>query len=727
MKTISFLSCIWLVFLLTGCRDSDPDTEYVLGNPDAGSLCFAADELLIECEDSSSVCDLFFCDDKLCLIVKNSLDQDNNDTRSNYTAVLIDPGSEEVIDKFSFNIPDYSLVSFCYAGDNRIACSKLSNGYIIVDMADGTLVYDKTVPGIGSIPTSVSSADDGFVFVSDGLIAKVSSEGEIMNSIPFSADINEIPRRNACFTVNGRFFVSVDRNMEMSYYELDLGREYVSDEPVALQSDLDLSWPALFNYGQFAYDQFANTIYEIDPYSKTRSTCSLLENMLISPEQGALKSSSFYVLDKVTYANIRQYYGSLIGIQIIKPDHDLDLTGREKITVRGDNATMDRSLAYAAYSYNTSQDEYYVVIQNYGEEYGYETIDEAQARTLRLIQDFQRGDAPDIFYGNSFDYIYMGEHGLVTDLKPFIDSGAIVDRSMLSENIADMLFRNDHCYQIFSGYSLFGLFGDDGLQNNIDDYLIYEDPRFAETINGRYPSADLVNFMIGYTIRSIDDLSRLNDHETVENMLNIAVTNGISPGEQQNGQVYNDAEYTSLADVGSFQQYSMLSSFRREIMAFYGFPTIDTTCYLANPKCLVAVSASTTKPEACIDFLSYMFTDGSQRTCLYNNSIPVVERTLDTYFNYMEDPGSVPEDDISLKTLIPNTDPSANRQQDRSEVVTKYEDAVRSVNGILTYDWGIYGIIFDEVNSYYLQNRDVSTIADSLINRLDLYIEENGI
>jgi len=42
-----------------------------------------------------------------------------------------------------------------------------------------------------------------------------------------------------------------------------------------------------------------------------------------------------------------------------------------------------------------------------------------------------------------------------------------------------------------------------------------------------------------------------------------------------------------------------------------------------------------------------------------------------------------------------------------------------------TYDWGVFDIIYDEVNSYYSQNRSSEQISETLEKRLTLYMQEN--
>jgi hypothetical protein len=50
---------------------------------------------------------------------------------------------------------------------------------------------------------------------------------------------------------------------------------------------------------------------------------------------------------------------------------------------------------------------------------------------------------------------------------------------------------------------------------------------------------------------------------------------------------------------------------------------------------------------------------------------------------------------------------------------------ISSVDTMITIDWGIYNIIAEDVESYYLQGKDIHEIAKTLHNRLLLYVQEN--
>ena len=58
-------------------------------------------------------------------------------------------------------------------------------------------------------------------------------------------------------------------------------------------------------------------------------------------------------------------------------------------------------------------------------------------------------------------------------------------------------------------------------------------------------------------------------------------------------------------------------------------------------------------------------------------------------------------------------------------IISDYREMVLSINSVISYDWGLYNIICDEINSYYFQNKSPEAIVKTLQSRLDLYVAEN--
>ena len=103
----------------------------------------------------------------------------------------------------------------------------------------------------------------------------------------------------------------------------------------------------------------------------------------------------------------------------------------------------------------------------------------------------------------------------------------------------------------------------------------------------------------------------------------------------------------------------------------------------------------------------------------YFDPNPVINKVFEDYCEYAAAPESVPESEIAWHSIV------NGRRAVPEWIISDYQSMVKSVDYVISYDWGLYNIICDEINSYYLQNKSVEDISKTLQSRLDLYVSEN--
>jgi len=59
------------------------------------------------------------------------------------------------------------------------------------------------------------------------------------------------------------------------------------------------------------------------------------------------------------------------------------------------------------------------------------------------------------------------------------------------------------------------------------------------------------------------------------------------------------------------------------------------------------------------------------------------------------------------------------------QVIDEYIHAIDQIDSLMTFDWGVFNIIYDETMSFYSQNKSSDEIARSLQSRLNVYVDEN--
>ena len=163
-----------------------------------------------------------------------------------------------------------------------------------------------------------------------------------------------------------------------------------------------------------------------------------------------------------------------------------------------------------------------------------------------------------------------------------------------------------------------------------------------------------------------------------------------------------------------------------ERMVYVGIPSVKDSLRVAEAGGIVAVSSSSKNPDICWDFIKYMFSEDVQKTVALNQSIPVRQDVIDTLTEAFLHPEKI--SDSSVKSLVKGfyrTEKAGGTVSAEQWIVDDYLAAINSPNRLKTYDWGLYSIIRDEVNSYYSQNRSPEQIADTLFSRIKLYVEEN--
>ena len=98
---------------------------------------------------------------------------------------------------------------------------------------------------------------------------------------------------------------------------------------------------------------------------------------------------------------------------------------------------------------------------------------------------------------------------------------------------------------------------------------------------------------------------------------------------------------------------------------------------------------------------------------------PVINNVLEKYCQYAANPKSVPENEVLWKNIV------RERKAVPDWIISDYRAMINSVDSVISYDWGLYNIICDEINSYYIQGKSKEAITQTLQSRIDLYVAEN--
>lgn len=610
-----------------------------------------------------------------------------------------------------------------FSGDIIIVNDKLyfvtNNGTeYVVDVNTGDIVSevrDTNTCGFYSI-------SDGYVKLTDNQAIRYSSDDTEVASV----NVEDVHYGMYFYERDGRYFIADTQRFPQTFYEVDFTNDRIVE---VFESNIQS-----FANGTAMLEKdvvFTTTgVYEVDVDHGSLVPVTEWSYVDIKPAY-----KPYIYEDDIAYGNGR------FGKDYLYTDYEIEVVifnsipasvyeDRMPITVGGYGVSMSLAVKWAAYQFNTSQDEYRVYIDDYWDTYQYTTGEEASAQIASLIQYFNEGNSPDIYFGTNFDYRYMYNAGLVADMLPIIENDPDFTLDELIPSIRDTITHDGVCYQIFSGYTFNGdwgrrdVFGDEDVTYRMIDGLAQEtgisvrgdmqSAEFADQIL-RYPLGDLIENSNGDHVVSIDEMRNIVDYSIRHGISSLSWGSYIADLE-----TVHDGQYLTCRSF-LFDLY-YLDSVESELddsFVYLGFPSVYGGTHCANPEGLVAISADTEYQEACWQFIKLMLSEEFQIVEIGNSCNPVVQNVFDDYCNYAMNPELVTDSD-SLWSGIVN-----GRDAVPEWVVNDYRAMVSSIDSVISYDWGLYVLICDEINSYDLQNKSIDDIAESLQSRIDLYVAEN--
>ncbi|SCW58247.1 hypothetical protein SAMN02910456_01971 [Ruminococcaceae bacterium YRB3002] len=721
VKMLSLVLAVFLIIPISSCAHEDEKPEYQCGNRDYEEEYYSSQTKRMSLqEDSSIITVLKNCDDYSFVTMQPY--GETNDDGFIYTVITYDDSLSNIKNSFELDVR-CELYSICLVGDTEIACST-SNGYVVYDYDSGKRLFSDEITG-QYYKTIVSPCKDGLMLITSDTAYKYDTKGELIDKITYN-DIGAPHWRCACFEQRGKYYYV---NQEYEIYQID----FEIGNALHVLNINELGRPFEVGNDGKMYDYIRGVFYEIDVESKALEICALRSHMLVKPRiYNKEYEDKYYFFGRYDYVIVYSYANGMYDISLVYKDDSLNISERDKITIKGFGVNDDLCLLHAAYKYNTSQDRYFVELEPYDSEYNYSTAIDAENVKMKLIKEFNEGNSPDIYYGNFFDFDYWGRNGMVIDMIEEVDKSAVISDSSIIKNMYDLMCHDGRCYCLFSGYRINGLISPADLvsPDAVVDYSLYGNSRFADGMKGYYSSIDIVDFMIRYPIANMVRENRFFTVEEIERILEYGYSIGVS-----NQDKYGDDDIIINGDddltvkqtmIVSIPDYARITD-NMGMIRYYGYPSVGGTVNTIEPFGLVAISSGSEHPDACFDFLTMMFSKENQQELFVQQVMPVNSTVSDRYLQLMSEPENIPDTEEFYKMLSYEMikDQNGSYYHLNNEEQAYFKEMISSVDTMITIDWGIYNIIAEEVESYYLQGKDIHEIAKTLHNRLLLYVQEN--
>lgn len=285
-------------------------------------------------------------------------------------------------------------------------------------------------------------------------------------------------------------------------------------------------------------------------------------------------------------------------------------------------------------------------------------------------------------------------------------------------------YSSSSVYTIFPAYKLYGFYSMENLISSDDFYL----DNILNTDNysfGSEVSYNLAQDILCANLPNIVDSDGHVNELQINQILLYAINYGIFPNDQF--ELYDDS-YLYDGSI-SVYRYMPLEDFSNYRMAYYnsngeiefiGVPSLTNSVQLGTPYCQIAVSSDTEYYEQFVSFLNYVLSDDVQLLMLQSGCFPVNDSLMEMYANSITDMNI--EDPVferlisrSCLSFLPDVE---------SDEVQKYLSIYYSVDSFYVQDYSLLAIVQEEVMSFYSEGRPIENIADTLTERLNLYLDE---
>lgn len=602
--------------------------------------------------------------------------------------------------------------------DHKLAYVDPAKGVVLLDAEAGEIADTYAINSVCNA-AGIISVEDGYLVLLDGEAIRYDFEGTEKGRIT-SNSLRSYDNLYPAFERDGVICAVCDDEGRRVYYQLDFDTKEVNE---LITSDL-IGTTGISDFcGGYIIDETGE--YSINFANLVVTQLADWNNINVIPPR-MTGNERYQPIDDNHFVRIYNYLGYSADVVLFNYDNRIDYSNATKIVIGGYGITNDYLLAWAVYEFNSTHDDYRVVLDDYNYKFIAEkdTAENIYLDQVELIKYFNQGNAPDIFYGNEFDYVQFGASGYVQDLSAYIESDTDSDLDNLYPSVRNLMVSDGKCYSIFPAFYLNGYWGTtEDFGDTVEvSYTELEQIKPGISIFGNTHSYNVAASIIIYSLR---DFNQYTDEQIVD-IVDFSIRNGVASNapmeliELPSITEVAGGEYL-LSLMGGIDLYSFgnLESSSDSSIRFIGFPSVNGSAHLVNPVGQIAMSSGTDYPDECWEFMSVMLSDSIQDYATSKGYIPVTEIAMSNLFDYSVDSESIPEDNDVLKSYF------GTKKSLSEDVVEDYKLAIDSIDTVSMIDWGVYNIILEEISSYDTQDKSVEEIADAIKSRIDIFIAEN--
>jgi len=244
-----------------------------------------------------------------------------------------------------------------YTNNNEIVLYNPENGSLV-----NTIEFNE-----GHLIEGIASGDDGIVVLESDKITLVDDAGNSKGQIKLDGQTtyaSDYPY----FEADGNDYVVTydDDTGGYTYFKVDFTTGFY--EEVAKSSMFTEMYPEMCCFGGYYIDDVGE--YKIDLAAGELSMLADWNDVDIKPqEMSLLMEPEWHSMDDAHFGKSYIYAGGDIEMLFFEYDSSIDNSNKEKITIGGYGLDDDLAIQWCRYLFNTENDEYRVILEDYGEDF----------------------------------------------------------------------------------------------------------------------------------------------------------------------------------------------------------------------------------------------------------------------------------------------------------------------------------------------------------------------
>lgn len=399
---------------------------------------------------------------------------------------------------------------------------------------------------------------------------------------------------------------------------------------------------------------------------------------------------------------------------------------------------LDPVLSEFVKRYNEGGHQYRINVVDYSV---YDKNDNDNIGLTRLTTDIVSGNTPDIYDLANLPAEKYAKNGLFEDLAPYFTEGGILHREDLIPSALQALELNGKLFFMTPAFRILTLCGDKSVVGDTgswtpSDFFTLASSLDAESLFGpemtRYDFLTYVMLFLGDEYVDKDTGKCQFDNPSFKQFVSLAATfpaeydpdDPNRPASQSWSRAFTGHQALLLEEYGNYAISWM--AFADTIYGgeaqYVGFPTNSGTGVALDPTFLISMSASSSKKDGVIDFISFMLDNNCQSDTTLTPDCPIVQKFLDERIdNWVKAYSDNPPVLHTVFDDAPVDIPGVTSPETAKE---RFYEMLNKIDCLAYLDDDLFGLIIKECESFFSGGISVDQVCSNIQSKAQIYMSE---